>query len=98
MFNSYESEVAKVECINAAASCLRALSRGIPYLLVLAAMVYTMQAALDGPYALTCKTTAAEKPIRSVKHRPQVLSSEMEEPSAKVPEAPLLKAKPVRED
>jgi hypothetical protein len=99
MRNNYESEDAHDELLNAASSCLRALSRGIPYLLMVAAFVYVMESALGAPYTLTCKSVPAEKPIRSVKVRPPMMSnSESKEASAVAPEVPLLKANPVRED
>jgi hypothetical protein len=96
--NQYEYEDAKVDCLNAAASCLRALYHTLPYILIIVALGSLMQTALSTPYTLTCKTIPAEKPVRQQRYRAPLMTPATEELNPVETASPVIKANPVRED
>ena len=96
--NQYDYEDAKVDCLNAAASCLRGVCHALPYFFILYAFGYLMQSALSMPYTLTCETKPAEKPEYHLKmSEPQAAPTTEDMPSVEVP-ASNIQANPVRQD
>ena len=96
--NQYDYEDAQVECLNAAASCFRAASHAVPYLLIIAATGYMIQSVLAQPYALTCKTIPAEKSVPLPKSDAPVLAPDDENLNTFEMPSTTIKANPVRQD